>query len=183
MPGFGPPPNIAQIINTGTLWPGTYRAGTTGQTFYSTAAAVLAEITGSATKTVKIWKLTIWGQAATKFYTELQLLRCTAVSASGGATALNLGQHDNTDPAPTAVINSYAAAALAGAGNKVIGAQPLSMTVPSATLEMLPTVWDFTREKPITLRGTGDVLEVFNTVTGFGAGTWGYEVEWTEDNS
>lgn len=162
----------------------TYRAGQTGLTFFSTSAAVLCEIKGSATMTVRIKKITLWGQAATKFYTELQLLRCTGVSA-GTPTVSNNGKHDINDPAATAVVNYYTTAAAQGAGAAIIGAQPLTMTPPSATLEMLITQWNFAAndDKPLILRGAGDVLEIYNSITGFGAGTWGFEIEWEEDNS
>ena len=103
----------------------TYRAGQTGQTLYSTAAAVLVEVVGSATKTIRVKSITIWGQAGTKFFTELQLLRCTAASA-GSASAANKGKHDTNDASGTAVINYYTAAAAAGSGNAIIGAKPLS---------------------------------------------------------
>src|SRR5208283_6233901 len=48
-----------------------YRACQVNQTFYSTAAAVLLEIQGSATMTIRIKKITLWGNCATKFYAEL----------------------------------------------------------------------------------------------------------------
>ena len=56
------------------------KARSAGQTLYSTAAAVLVEIVGSATKTVRVKKIVVWGQCATKFFTELELLRSTSVS-------------------------------------------------------------------------------------------------------
>ena len=176
---IAPNTNSLQVSSDGTT--ATYRAGGFALTFYSTAAAVLVEIVGSATKTVRIKKITLWGQAATKFYAELTLLRCTG--ASGGTPVVAaIGKHDKNDAAATAVVNSYAAAATAGAGNAVIGAGVLNMSVPSATMAAFEKTWDFCRsqDKALILRGTGDVLEVFNNTTGFGAGTFGFEVEWEE---
>lgn len=173
----------AQLVSSdGTK--ATYRAGAVARTLYSTAAAVLVEVVGSATKTVRIKKLTVWGQAGTLFFAELTLLRCTGVSG-GTPTAAANGKHDKNDAAATAVINSYAAAATAGAGSVVSGAKALSVGVPSATLPMLATSWDFSRnqDKAMILRGAGDVLEIFNNTTGLGTATYGFEVEWEEDNS
>ena len=162
----------------------TYRAGAVGQTLYSTGAAVLLEIVGSASETVRLKRIELWGQAATKFYTELQLLRCTAASAGSANTAV-LGQHDGSDAAATAAINYYTAAAASGTGHSVIGAKPMTTGAPSATLGLNSAVWDFSRnqDKALILRGTGDVIEIYNTVTALGTATFGFEVEWEEDNS
>ena len=93
---------------------------------------------------------------------------------------------DINDAAATAVVNSYAAAATAGAGTLVMGARPLPLQVPAATNSgPIQAVWDFCEhaDKALILRGTGDVIEVFNTITGLGAGTFGFDVEWEEDAS
>lgn len=178
-------PGVAQVSSDGQK--ATYRAAGTGLTFYSTAAAVLVEIQGSATKTVRIKKIDIWGQAGTKFFTELQLLRSTGLSGSGTPVAANIGKHDLlNDPTATAVINSYAAAATYGAGHLLIGAKPLSLTPPAAAASgPFMTSWDFCRsaDKALIVRGTGDVIQVYNTITGLGTATFGFEVEWEEDAS
>ena len=58
----------------------TYKAGAVAKTFYNTAAAVLCEIQGSATMTVRVKFIRIWGQVATTAnFAELTLLRCTTV--------------------------------------------------------------------------------------------------------
>jgi hypothetical protein len=162
----------------------TYRFGTVAATLFSTAAAVLLEIVGSATKTVRVKKITIWAQAATKFYAELTLLRCTGVS-SGTPAALNKGKHDISDVVGTAVVNIYQAAAPAGSGSVVIGAKVLTTTPPSASMPALAAIWDFStnQDKALILRGVGDVIEVANNTLTLGAGTFGCEVELEEDNS
>jgi hypothetical protein len=162
-----------------------YRACQVNQTLYSTAAAVLLEIQGSSTMTIRIKKITLWGNCATKFYAELTLGRATGVSGSGGPTVSTAGRNDKNDPAATAVINNYTAAATSGAGFAVIGGKVMGITPPSASMITQPVIWDFciNNEKPLILRGTGDVLEVYNNTTGLGAGTYGFDVLWEEDNS
>jgi hypothetical protein len=172
----------ALVSSDGTKY--TYRSGAVAQTFYSTAAAVLVEIVGSSTKTVRVKKIVVWGQAGTKYYAELTMLRCTAASA-GSANIAAIGQHDVNDPSATAVVNYYTAAAAAGAGNAVMGARPLAISAPSADVQMIPTIWDFaqSQDKALILRGTGDVIEIYNNTTSVGTATFGFEVEWEEDNS
>ncbi len=174
---------VALVSSDGTK--PTYRAGAVAQTLYSGAAAVLVEIKGSSTKTVRVKKITLWAQAGTKFYAELTLLRCTGLSA-GTPVVSALGQHDSlNDPAATAVLNSFTAAATAGAGAVVSGALPISTVVPSATATIQKTVWDFCQneDKGFILRGTGQVLEVFNNTLTLGTATFGWEALWEEDNS
>ncbi len=163
----------------------TYRAGAVGQTLYSTAAAVLVEIVGSATMTVRIKRLRIWAQAGTKFFTELELLRSTTVSGSGSANVANNGQHDGSDGAATAAVNYYTAAATYGTGHAIIGAQGLYVGAPAATNSLGFAEWNFSSDidKNLILRGSGDVIQVYNTITTLGTATFGFEVEWIEDNS
>lgn len=161
----------------------TFRSGATGQTLYSTAAATLVEIVGSASKTIRVKRIEVWGQAATKYSTELQLLRCTAASGGSANTAV-LGQHDGSDSAATAVVNYYTAAAASGTTHSVIGGKSMGVQSNNSG-SYSPAVWDFSRsqDKALILRGAGDVIEIYNTVTSLGTGTFGFEVEWEEDNS
>lgn len=177
--------NVPTVFTTQYNENPTYRTGATGQTLYSTAAAVLIELQGSATKVVRLRKLSIWAQAGTKFFTELTLSRVAVVSAGTPQASPTGYPCDTSDPAATAVVNYYAAAAAASAAPKLIGAGALSVAIPSATMEMTPTVWDFARVqvKPIVLRGTADILQVANTITGLGTATYGFEIEWDEANA
>ncbi len=163
----------------------TYRSGGAGLTLYSTAAAVLLEIQGSATKTARVKKIVLWGQAATKFYTEIEMLRSTGLSGSGSPNVASIGVHDVSDPVATAVVNYYTGAATYGTGHALMGARYMGVMAPAATNIALPIVWDFctNNDKPLILRGTGDVIQLYNTILTLGTATFGFEVEWEEDNS
>ncbi|MGA2223579.1 MAG: hypothetical protein ABSH41_03950 [Syntrophobacteraceae bacterium] len=163
----------------------TFRVCAVAQTFYSTAAAVLVEIVGSATMTIRVKKILLWGQCATKFYAELTLGRSTTVSGSGSATALTAGKMDKNDAAATGVVNIYTAAATSGTGFAAFDARIMGISPPAAGMIAQPVVWDFclNNDKPLILRGTGDLVEIYNNTTGLGAGTFGCMVEWEEDNS
>jgi hypothetical protein len=162
----------------------TFRAAAVAQTLYSTAAAVLVEIVGSSTMTVRVKRILLWGQCATKFYAELTLGRATAVSG-GSASALTAGKMDKNDAAATGVVNIYTAAATSGTGFAAFDARIMGIAPPAAGMIAQPVVWDFclNNDKPLILRGTGDVIEIYNNTTGLGAGTFGCMVEWEEDNS
>ena len=158
----------------------TYRAGAVTQTLFSTAAAVLLELQGSSTETIRVKQIELWGKFPSASFTELQLLRCTGVSGGTPTVATN-GKHDTNDANASAVVNYYTSTAASGATHAVDGAKML----PSLAGGLGVARWDFSRsqDKALVLRGTGDVIEVYNTVTGLGTGTFGFEVEWEEDNS
>lgn len=164
----------------------TYRTGAAGATLYSTAAAVLIELQGSATMVVRLRRLMIWAQAGTKFYTELLLQRSTTASGTGTPTASPTGEpSDPRDVAATAVCNYYGGAATYGTGHLTIGAAGLYVGAPAATNYLGSVTLDFTKDiiKPITLNGDTDFFAVYNTVTGLGTATYGFDLEWDEDLS
>lgn len=162
-----------------------YHVGAAGLTCYSGAQAVLLEIQGSATKTVRVKHIELWIQAGTKFFTELELLRANGLSGSGTPTAATRVRHDTNDPGATAVINYYTAAATNGSGAAILGAKVIGIAAPTASLGIVPAIWDFSRnqDKALVLRGTSDVFQVYNTITGLGTATFGFDVEWEEDSS
>jgi hypothetical protein len=162
-----------------------YRAVCVTQTLYSTAAAVLFEMTGSATMTIRIKKILMWAQAATKFFAELTLGRATAISASGGQAAMTAGKMDKNFPSATATVQNYTAAAVAGAGFTAFDGRIVGCAAPSASMIAQPAEWDWclNNDSPLILRGTGDVIEIMNNTLTLGTGTYGCMVEWEEDNS
>jgi len=162
----------------------TFRYCAVTQTFYSTAAAVLLEIIGSATKTIRVKKILLWGQCATKFFAELTLGRATAASA-GTPAALTAGKMDLNDAAASATVNIYTGAAASGTGFAAFDARIMGIAPPAASMIAQPVIWDFciNNDKPLILRGTGDVIEIYNNTTALGAGTFGCMVETEEDNS
>ncbi len=163
----------------------TYRYAAVAQTFYSTALAVLLEIQGSATMTVRIKKILLWGSCATKFYAELTLGRATTLAATGTPAALTAGKMDKNDAAPTAVVNIYTGAATTGTGFAAFDARIMGISPPAAGMIAQPVIWDFclNNDKPLILRGIGDVIEIYNNTLTLGAGTFGVMVETEEDNS
>ena len=157
-----------------------YRSGAINQTLYSAAAAVLIEVVGSATKLVRVKKVIISGQAASKFYTELTCGRATTVSGTGSANVCTIGALSKGDAVATAVVNNYAAAATGGTGFAAIDAAWLSVAIPSATMLPLPLVWDF-GTRGFVLSGVADVFQIMSNTLTLGSATYGFSVEFTEE--
>jgi hypothetical protein len=163
----------------------TYRTGAITQTLYSTAAAVLIEVVGSSTKTVRVKYIKIWAQAGTKFYAELTYGRETAASGGSANNPANTLKLDTNDATKSATINYYTAAAASGTGWAPAGSAWLGISPPAAGMGIQPCSIDFCQhsDKAFVLRGTSDILAIYNNTTGLGTGTYGFEVEWEEDNS
>lgn len=166
----------------------TYRAAGFGQVLYSTAAAVVLEIVGSATRTVRVKRIALWLAGNTgKFYADLTLLRATTVSGTGVAVVPVIGKHDTMSPTATAVINNYVAAATSGTGAAVLGGTVLYGGVSTATfIGAPPAGWNFSKQQDqaLVLRGAADVIQIYNNTLSFtGSPVYGFEVEWEEDLS
>ncbi len=179
------PDNTGRVLVTEESNKYAYRAVCVAQTFYSTAAAVLMEIQGSATMTVRIKKILMWANCATKFYAELTLGRATTLSGSGSPNALTAGKHDTKYPSATAVVNNYTAAATSGTNFAAFDGRILGIAPPAAGMIAQPCEWDWclNNDGPLVLRGTGDVIQIYNNTLTLGTGTYGGMVEWEEDNS
>ena len=98
--------NLNPMPVTTDLGANTYHYGAVANPLYSTAGAVLAEVQGSATKTVRVKRISLWANAGTVNKTDILLERSGYVSA-GTLTALVAGKHDSTDGAATAVVNIH----------------------------------------------------------------------------
>lgn len=86
----------------------TYSAGITG--LVSAASATdLFTVTGSATKTVRITRLEISGEATTAAPVQIVLLKRSTANTLGTSSAPTLAPHDSANVAATATVLAYTA--------------------------------------------------------------------------
>lgn len=86
----------------------TYAAVVTGFTPVATPTDFW-QITGSATKTVRVQRLEVYGVATAANAVLTHLVKRTTTSTGGTPTAATLTKHDTNDPTATAVVNTFAA--------------------------------------------------------------------------
>ncbi len=174
-----------------------------GQQFYrasanfiptATAGVVLFSITGSATKTVRIRRITVGGVSTAVSGSIFQLLRTSVLGAGGTTVSPTVGKLDVNSAAATAVVSHYTTT-LKATGTAVGG--PLTTRYVGTNVVTTPaTVYTDSNVvmfpeggapigQAIVLRGTSDILECQNvTPANLGAGTvLSYTVEWIEDAS
>jgi hypothetical protein len=159
----------------------------------ATAAVTVISIQGSATKTVRVKRITVGGVATALADTLFILQRTSALGAGGTTVNPTAAKNDNSSAAATAVVAHYTAT-LKAAGTGVGG--PLSTFRLFQDTTGVPTV--ASREpvvvfpergaaigQSLVLRGTSDFLEIQNANAGnLAAGSvLDYTIELEEDAS
>ncbi len=198
--------NAAQTIPTLTDLAGNFmpmQSLDSGQQVYrasanfiptATAGVVLFSVQGSATRTVRIRRITIGGVSTALSASVFALQKTSALGAGGTAVPPTVALMDSTSAAATAVVQHYTTT-LKAAGTPVGG--PLSTQLIFTATVTTPTVnggggpqtlfpeGGAPIGQAIVLRGTAQYLEVQNvTPTNLAAGTvLNYMVEWVEDGS
>ncbi len=160
----------------------------------ATAGVVLLSIQGSATKTVRIRRITIGGVSTALSASVFALQKTSALGAGGTIVSPTIAKLDSNSAAATAVVSHYTAT-LKAAGTPIGG--PITTQLVTTSTVTTPTVsggggpqvmfpeGGAPIGQAIVLRGVAEFLEVQNvTPTNLAAGTvLTYCVEFLEDNS
>ena len=147
-----------------------------------TLATDVFTISGSATKTIRIYRVLFYLTATTGSNATIIGLRRSSLNTAGTSTLLTGVAHDTTNAAATAVVRSYTANPTLGtlvgnmfhfgvyvSGGGTIGSIPFSYLIENPIVE------------PITLRGTSQLFAVnMNGVT-FAGNSARATVIWTEE--
>lgn len=160
----------------------------------ATGAVTVMAVIGSATKTVRIRRITVGGVSTAVSGSVFALQRVTSQGAGGTTVSPTIGKLDSNTAAATAVVSHYTSTLKA---TGVVSGGPLCtryigtnvVTTPATVFTDSNVVMFPEGGAPIgqaiVLRGTGDILELQNVApANLGAGTvLSYTVEWTEDAS
>lgn len=165
-----------------------YRAAKSALTPVATPTAIFV-ITGSATKTVRVKKITVAGAATAYGEMPVTIVRGSDAGTLGSAvlTGITPAKMDSGSATATAVVSTVgtanyttvpAAAGIAGAARVAFGPLTTAATSSDAT----KSVWVF--DRALVLRGVAEVLYVQgNGSTVPSGGVMDFEVEWEEDAS
>jgi hypothetical protein len=149
----------------------------------ATAATDVFTITGSATKTIRVTRLTVFGTETTAATQIVEILKRSTANSGGTSAASTAVPHDSNNSAATATVLSYTAnpttlgtlLATIRTGRPFFGSGATPQD-PSSTY-----VFGDVNEQAIVLRGTGQVLAVSlnsASIIGVSLRCW---VEWTEE--
>lgn len=156
----------------------TYSASVTG--LVGVAGDILT-IYGSATKTVRVTRMSFSGIATAAATMDLTLIKRSTIDTVGTPAAVTATPHDSQSAAATATLNSYTAAPTPGtAVGTPIRSVKVDIAAAGAQEQVQP--WDFGNgpKQGIVLRGVAQGLCMNVGATQAGA-LYNIDVEWTEE--
>jgi hypothetical protein len=137
-------------------------------------------LNGSATKTIKIKRVTVSGLATTAGSMNVSLVKRTVVNTAGTSTAPSIAQFDSLDASATAVPKLYTANPSALGAGVSLSSQTLNFGVAGAAGTV---IFDFANrnDKAIYLHGVAEGLAInLNGGAVPSGGTFGYTIEFEE---
>lgn len=172
--------------NPVTGFKATYSASITNLASAASATDILT-ITGSATKTIKVMRITISGTTTTQGWQDILLIKRSAANTAGTSTAPTIVSRDSTNAAATATVLAYTANPTLGAAIGTMNVQKYYMPIAASGGNQVGAN-DFLRfdladgpVQAVTLRGTTQVLAVnLNGVTIAGP-AFDIDIIWTEE--
>jgi len=162
----------------------TYSASITGLVTAASATDIFT-LTGSATKTVRITRVEVNGQATTAVPVQVVLLKRSAANLTGTSTAPTAVPHDSTSAAATATVKAYTANP--GTLGTLVGnlkAEYVYLSAPGTATtgpEKLFLNFGDRPEQEYVIRGIAEVVAVnLNGATTTGA-AFDVNITWTEE--
>lgn len=175
--------NTAFSVNTSTTQKTTYSASAVALAPAASATDIFT-LTGSGTKTVKITRVQISGIATAAGAYDVVFLKRSTANSAGTSSDLTEVPYDSNDAAATATALSYTANPTTGTLVGNLQAKKITVSTAGGAIPIIPTELTFDEragERPIVLRGTGQVFAInLNGVTVTG-GSLTLDVTWTEE--
>jgi hypothetical protein len=182
--GFAPQSagNDGSILCVSTNSPKpTFRYTAVDITPVATATDVLV-LKGSATKVIRVTKITIMGSATASAIYDVYLVKRTAANTGGTSTAPTATAADTNDGTASATLALYTANPSAlGTGTNMEAAKTYLGTA-AITSPQINFIWGNRNDKAPVLRGTSEALAINFAGAAVPTGASLYlSVEWTED--
>ncbi len=163
----------------------SYSVGTSNLAVAATATDIF-EISGSASKVVRIKKITVSGVATANGTYTIRLVKRSTANTVGTSSTLTIVPHDSSDAAATAIVKSYTANPTTGTTVGIIKNKKMTVsTAATSTVDANVILFEFGQygEKSIVLRGTSEMLTVNLSNTTITGGTLDIDITWTESSS
>ena len=139
-------------------------------------------ITGSASTTVRITRISFSGTQTTGAMRDVLVIKRSAANTGGTSATPNKVPHDSTFPASTATVRNYTANPSGlGAAVGTIRSQKVLVSAATAVAGEFIMDWGPRNSQAPVLRGTSEVLSInLNGVTSTG-NSLSTSIEWTEE--
>lgn len=147
-------------------------AGVAGDTFV---------LTGSASKTLRIRRVTVSGLVTTAAMIDLSVIKRTTADTAGTAgTAPTIGAMDSNNSAASGTVAVYTAAPTAGTSAGTIFAQKYLPQANTVVPMIMNKEWFSDLSQAPVLRGVAQQLAI-NLSAAPAGGSWDISIEWTEE--
>ncbi len=163
----------------------TYVSATSARSPGTAATTAIAQLIGSATKTMRLTRVLIsFTEATAVAVYNVKLVKTSAAATGGTASTETVLPMDSADAAGTGVAKFFTVTPTAGTLVGVIAVAKLygSITATFTTVDRIE--WNFGRAgaKCPVLRGVAETLEInIGSATPANAGAWDIAWEWTEE--
>lgn len=139
-----------------------------------------AQLAGSATKIIKIRRITINATSTTATNVNIDIVRRSSANSGGAPTTVLAARYDTTDPAPTAVLTTYTGSP--SQGTTVATLKNMTFVASTGNGLIPSQVYEFggAGAKPIVLRGAGEFI-AFAANNAANGVSMRMTVEWTEE--
>jgi len=140
-------------------------------------------ITGSATKTIRIFRVCFSGTENTSAVRDVLLIKRSTANSGGTSSAPTIVPYDSNNAAATATVLTYTANPSLGATVGTVRAAKVDVGATNLTSAADQVEWNFGNNpvQAIVLRGTSQVLAInLNGVTS-ASGSFDMVFEWTEE--
>jgi hypothetical protein len=170
-----------QAVNTEGL-KASYSAAINSLVPAAAGATDLFTIYGSASKTVRITRISMVGTATALTDVPVSLIKRSAVNTTGTSTSQTAVPHDSNNAAATGTVLAYTVNP-GGLGATVGTVRASVLALTAATGAPSPTIWDFTirNTQGIVLRGVAQGLAINLNSTAITAGSVNIDIEWSEE--
>jgi len=165
----------------------TYSVGVAGLVPVANATDIFT-ITGSASKTIYVKKITVSGTQSTASHRNILLIKRSTANSGGTSTTPTIVGLDSNNPVQTAVVRAYTANPTLGTTVGTLRAQTGTFPVPQpanaqGAVALNPVIWDFNigDSQPVVLRGVAQVLSVNLNGVSFTGGSLSIYIEWIEE--
>lgn len=158
----------------------TYRATVVGLV-PAASATDIAYIIGSATKTVRVTRVSVSGQAGTAINTPIVLVKRSTAASGGtcaGATEVPI---DSTSAAATAAVTTCTANPTLGTGVGSVASQAIFLSTATTQPRAADFIFGTEGGQPIVLRGVAQNVAVNLNGVSVSSGVVNVTFEWTEE--
>lgn len=161
----------------------TYSYQSATLTPVATATDVVT-LTGAATKTIRVTKVCVSGQATTAAVYDIFLIKRTTADTGGTSTTPTPAQHDSNDAVAVGTINLYTANPTLGTGIAVRSAHVVLVDADTPAWEATPVCWTFgdNADEKVALRGVAQQFAINHGGAAVPTGaSLMYTIEWVSE--